>query len=188
MAENTDILDHTLRQWVLELRGGNQSNYKLLLETVLPFIRRNAHVILTRFHCADIAEDITQETLLAIHLKLPTYDVNLSFLAWVRAVIKHKIIDNLRRLKGNMVSLTDLEWQEPISSDSPEGAMVHIDLQKLLAQLKPPAGEIIYALKVEGISLKELAKTHQTSESNIKVIVHRGLQKLSAMIAGNMKV
>lgn len=188
MAESTELLDQQLRQWVVELRGGNQNNYKRLLEEVLPFIRCNALHLLNRFHCADMAEDITQETLLAIHLKLPTYDVDQSFLAWVRAVIKHKMIDHLRRLKGNVLSLTDMEWQEPISTDTPDVAMASIDLQKLLASLKPPAGEIIYALKVEGMSLKELAKTHQTTESNIKVIVHRGLQKLSALIAANVRV
>jgi len=188
MAEKTDNLDEQLRQWIIELRNGNQSNYKSLLESVLPFIRSNAYSLLTRFHCADMAEDIAQETLLAIHLKLPTYDINLSFLAWVRAVIKHKMIDNLRRVKGNTLSLTDMEWQEPLSRDTPDIAMAQCDLHKLLATLKPPAGEIIYALKVDGMSLKELATIHQTSESNIKVIVHRGLQKLSALIASNMKV
>jgi DNA-directed RNA polymerase specialized sigma24 family protein len=37
-------------------------------------------------------------------------------------------------------------------------------------------------LKVEGISVAELARRFKLSESNIKIIVHRGLAKLSRLV------
>jgi RNA polymerase sigma-70 factor, ECF subfamily len=181
-VKNLDDLDGLLRQLVLETDQGQKASYRTLLERLTPFVRRNGSALFARYGQTDMAEDITQEVLLAIHLKLHTYDRELSFLAWVRAVMKHKIVDALRRNKINPIAIEDLEYWEPVAVENTEIQAVRQDLQKLLDNLKPPAGEIIYALKVEGVSVQELAIQHNTSESNIKVIIHRGLQKLSAMI------
>jgi RNA polymerase sigma-70 factor, ECF subfamily len=181
--KDTDDLDTSLRQLVMETRQGQKASYRALLEILAPFVRRNSAAFLTRYNQGSMAEDITQEVLLAVHLKLHTYDENLSFIAWVRAVMKHKIIDALRRNKVKTVSTDSLEFWEPADTANPEIQAIRHDLHKLLGYLKPPAGDIIYAFKVEGASVQELATQHQTSESNIKVIVHRGLQKLSEIIA-----
>lgn len=130
-----------------------------------------------------MAEDITQDTLLAIHLKLHTYDEEQAFLPWLHTVARYKTIDCLRRNKhAPALSLDDDNVPEPEDAASHQDITAARDLNKLLAQLKPPTGEIIHALKVEGVTIKELAETHKTSESNIKVIVHRGLQKLSQLV------
>lgn len=185
MTITSDELDQQLRMWIIETRNGDHQNYKSLLRETSLFIRRNAYNVLQQFHCPDLAEDITQETLIAIHMKLPIYDIHLSFLAWVRAVMKHKIIDQLRRLKNQPIYLEDISWEEPISKENIAQDMTRRDLHKLLDTLKPPTGEIIYALKVEGITIKDLAKEHRMTESNIKILVHRGLQKLSTLILQN---
>ena len=130
-----------------------------------------------------MTEDVTQEVLLAVHLKLHTYDDDLSFMAWIQAVTRHKVIDALRRNKIAIASIDEPGFIEPSVLEETEREGARYDLRKLLAQLKPPAGEIIYALKVEGVTVRELASRHKTTESNIKVLVHRGLQKLSAMMA-----
>ena len=43
------------------------------------------------------AEDIVQETLIAVHLKRGSWDKDRPFLPWLRAVSRHKLIDSLRR-------------------------------------------------------------------------------------------
>lgn len=166
----------------METRQGNTQAYKALLETLAPFLRRTARTQLSKFSRQDYAEDVTQETLLTIHLKLHTYDDSLAFLAWVRVVLKHKIIDYLRRHKIQIMSLDDFEVWEPEDTASPELVAIQKDLQTLLDRLKPPTGEIIYAMKVEGASVRELSEKHRLSEGNVKVIVHRGLQTLAEMI------
>jgi RNA polymerase sigma-70 factor (ECF subfamily) len=175
-------LDTALRELVMLTRQGDASAYKRLLATVAPVVRRMVAARIGRWGQQHYAEDITQDTLLAIHLKLHTYDVSLSFLAWVHAVARHKLIDNLRRIKGGIVSLDDEALPELADPSNPEAPAVRLDLQKLLGQLKPPAGDIIYALRVEGVSVRELAAAHKLSEANIKVMMHRGLQKLSQLV------
>lgn len=180
----SDELDQLLKRLVTETRHGQAASYKKLLETLAPMVRRSAASLLVRCGQAAMTEDVTQEVLIAIHLKLHTYDVGLSFIAWLRAVTRHKVIDTLRRNKMPVSSMEEAGFAEPADpEDFEEIQSVRHDLQKLLSQLKPPAGEIIHALKVEGVTVQELATRYKMTESNIKIIVHRGLQKLSAMIA-----
>ena len=175
-------LETTLRELVMESRRGNQAAYKDLLTQLAPVIRRTVASRIGHWGRQYYVEDIAQETLLAIHLKLHTYDTDLPFMAWVNAVARHKLIDHLRRTKAINVPLDDDTLPELIDPKNPEAGSIARDLFKLLKQLKPPAGDIIYAMKVDGASVRELATAYKLSESNIKVIVHRGLQKLSQLI------
>jgi len=182
-GHGTDNLEQELRQLVMETRQGNKASYQSLLEKLTPFIRRAAAGQLARYNRQNMAEDITQESLLAIHLKLHTYDARLPFLAWVRAVVKHKLVDHLRKARVPLVSIDEQEFWEPADTANPEAPAIHHDLQTLLHRLKPPAGDIIYAMKVEGATANDLARKYGMTEGNVKVIAHRGLQKLSALVA-----
>jgi RNA polymerase sigma-70 factor (ECF subfamily) len=182
--QKSDELDQALQRLVAETRQGQAASYKKLLETLAPIVRRNATSLLARCGQIAMAEDVTQDVLIAIHLKLHTYEEGLPFVAWLWVVIRHKVIDALRRNKLPVSSMEEMEFIEPADPEDFEATQsARYDLQKLLSQLKPPVGEIIHALKIEGVTIHELATRYKMTESNIKVIVHRGLQKLSALIA-----
>lgn len=176
-------LEITLHSLVQQTRGGDAQAYPRLLKAVLPVLRRAAGGQLARFGRSQDSEDVVQETLLAVHLKLHTYDEGQRFLPWVRAVLHHKLIDFLRRqrIQASISLDDDAHFFEPASSDNPEAPMIARDLALLLGQLKPPAGEILRALKVEGASVAEVAKAYSLSESNVKVIVHRAMARLSQL-------
>lgn len=183
-------LETRLHQLVDDTRKGDAQAYRLLLREVVPVLRKAAIAQLARFGRAQDSEDVVQETLMAIHLKLHTYDDRQRFLPWLRAVLTHKLIDFLRRQRigGATVSLDDdAVFFEPADPHNPEAAMIRRDLALLLGQLKPPAGDIVHALKVEGASVSEVAKRFALSESNVKVIVHRAMTKLSQLAIGNQQ-
>ncbi|MFN7112831.1 MAG: sigma-70 family RNA polymerase sigma factor [Alphaproteobacteria bacterium] len=185
MSETGEIekLEAELRTYVLQTRQGNARSYQKLLADLLPFVRRGVAGQMHRYGKGHLSEDVTQEVMLAVHVHLHTYDSDLPFLAWVRAVMKHKAIDNLRRHKVTMVSMDDMtDSVMPSVPPQSEQRMIERDLSFLLAALKPPTGEIIHALKVEGVSIRDLAQKFGMSESNIKVLVHRGIKKMSRMV------
>lgn len=167
---------------IRQTRTGDSVAYKQFLKGCLPVIRQTARYQLSRFGRQSFAEDIVQETLLTIHQKLHTYDVSQAFLPWLRAVTRHKVIDLLRKNREKTVSLDEEDGMEVEDLSSQQDQTAARDLDILLKQLNPPAGDIIYMLKVEGMSVTELAKKFNLGESNIKVIVHRGLAKLSKMV------
>lgn len=174
-AENRDEM---LRALAADAKNDNAA-MAALLTAAAPLLRRYCTAQLARYGRSEWAEDMVQEVMLAIHLKLHTYDTGMPFRAWMQAVAKHKIIDGLRRERMIQVPIEDAE---ELDGGDNEARLAKRDLSQLLARLKPPAGEIIHALKVDGVSIKELAEKFATSESNIKVIVHRGLRRLAQML------
>lgn len=173
-AENRDEMLRALAADAID----DNAAMAALLTAAAPLLRRYCTAQLARYGRGEWAEDMVQEIMLTIHLKLHTYDAGMSFLAWMHAVAKHRIIDGLRRDRMVQVPIEDTEILDGGDSDA---AMAKRDLAKLLAGLKPPAGEIIHALKIDGVSIKDLAEKFATSESNIKIIVHRGLRRLARM-------
>ena len=81
----------------MEARHSQSGSYQQLLENIAPIARLNARHILKSYGLESFSEDVTQDVLLAVHLKLHTYDDHHSFLSWLRAIIKYKPIDLLRR-------------------------------------------------------------------------------------------
>ena len=177
-----NVPEERLVDLIRQTRLGESHAYRQLLEGCTPLIRQAARSYLTRFGHQSFTEDIVQEVLLAIHQKLHTYDTEHAFLPWLRSVTRHKTIDLLRKHRTKLTSLDDEDVGEIEDTASQNDATASRDLDVLLKQLKPPAGDIIYLLKVEGASVAELAKKYDLRESNIKVIVHRGLAKLSKMV------
>lgn len=179
-SKNAEREEH-LKDLALQVLDGDKQAYGMLLKELHHFIKNTARAQLHHFARAHAADDVTQEALLSIHLKFHTYDRAQAFLPWVRAVTKYRLIDYLRREKFKNVSIDDESFYELQDPVNPEDAIISRDINTLLGQLKPPAGDIIRALKIDGASTKEIAERFMLSESNVKVIVHRSLQKLSAL-------
>jgi RNA polymerase sigma-70 factor (ECF subfamily) len=57
------------------------------------------------------------------------------------------------------------------------------DLKRLLARLPEKMQRAIECVKLDGLSVAETAAQCGTSESSVKVSVHRGLKALAALIA-----
>jgi RNA polymerase sigma-70 factor, ECF subfamily len=132
---------------------------------------------------ANDAEDLVQETLLAVHLQRGTYDANYPVTAWLLAIARHKLVDLWRR-RGRRENLhddvDDLDGLPMVG----EQADVHAsrDLALLLQALPAPQRQAIEFTKLEGLSIAEASNRTGLSESSIKVLVHRGLKRLSELV------
>ena len=51
------------------------------------------------------AEDLVQETLIAIHTRRETYDSNFPVTAWIHAIARYRLIDHWRRVKRRGISV-----------------------------------------------------------------------------------
>ncbi len=176
---STEILNDDLKDLVAQTRAGDQVAYGQFLTKLAPYIRRAAGAQLAKTKHGHYVEDVTQEVLLTIHLKLHTYDDTYPFLSWMRVILRHKIIDYLRRQKANVSSIDDTEFWEPTDEANPEEVAIQYDVNRLLDRLKPPAGDIIHDMKIKGMSVRELSVKYAISESYVKVTVHRGLKELN---------
>ena len=125
----------------------------------------------------DDIEDLVQETLIAIHSRRATYDGERPFTAWMFALARYKLVDLLRRGRGE-ISLDGLE--EVLSGGDFEAAtQARMDIDALLATLPAKQARVIRATKLEGLSVAEAAANGGLSVADVKVSVHRGLKQLA---------
>ena len=125
-------------------------------------------------------DDLVQDVLLALHAKRATYDATRPFLPWLAAIARYRWVDHLRKVYKHE---SDLLEDDHASTDSDEDVVeARVSLERLFVQLPESQVEAIELVKIEGLSIKEASERTGQSESLVKVNIHRGLKKLSALI------
>jgi RNA polymerase sigma-70 factor (ECF subfamily) len=127
------------------------------------------------------AEDLVQETLIAVHTRRESYDPSKPFTAWAFAMARYKLIDAFRR-RGVRSYVPVEEVPDLFADDDYEAASARRDLERLMADLPAQQRTAIRQVKIEGLSVEEAAARSGLSPANVKVSVHRGLKKLTARV------
>lgn len=176
-------LERQLRPLWLRAQAGDEAAYRLALGLCA---RRLRAFFGRRLAAEHDVEDLVQETLLALHLQRGTYDESVPVTAWLHAIARHKLIDQLRRL-GRSRRLFDSmeEIPEELHPAHDAESTAGRDLEVLLQDLPASQREAIIDTKIEGLSVAESAAKRSASESAVKVHVHRGLKRLAKLIKGN---
>lgn len=157
-------------------QGGNGGAYRRLLTEIDPWLRR----FYARRLPPSMVEDAAQDALIAIHTKRHTYEPGRPFRPWLAAVARYKWIDRLRSMKR---SEADELGDEDVAVGDHESAVTSASvLQRLLAELKPAQAAVIRLVELDGFSIEEASAATGQSASLVKVNIHRGLGKLSALI------
>ncbi len=174
-----------LRALMLQAQAGDEAAYRALLtelsERLRAYYRRRLTTLVSD------AEDLVQETLLAIHNQRHTYDRSRPLTAWCYAIARYKLVDFLRR-RGRREALTDSiddDFGERLSADEPGASDARKDLRQLLDTLPERQRQSVVYVKIEGRSVAETATLTGMSESAIKVNVHRALKALAAKVRGS---
>lgn len=158
-----------------EAQRGNGGAYHRLLGEVDPWLRR----FYARRLPPSMVEDAAQEALIAIHSKRHTYEPGRPFRPWLVAVARYKWIDRLRSMKRRQTQ----ELPEDLAVDDHGSAVGSaLLLERLLDRLKPAQSAAIRLVKLQGYSVEETAAATGQSASLVKVNIHRGLARLSAMV------
>jgi RNA polymerase sigma-70 factor (ECF subfamily) len=161
--------------------AGDASGYRRFLGELAGYLRGYVRKRLGR--SADDAEDIVQETLLAVHVQRHTYDPARPFGPWMHAIARYKLVDAWRRREARLAEVPMPEDGENLfgASDDAEGTAKR-DILKLLERLPERQRLPIVHTKLEGLSVAETARLTGMSESAVKVGVHRGLKVLACLV------
>lgn len=162
------------RALMMAAQSGDAADYRRLLAEVGSWLQRYYRKRLP----SPVVHDAVQDALLALHQKRHTYDPSKPFGPWLAAIARHKWIDRLRAMQAASTQMLAEDLAEPDPADATEDAHT---LEALLRRLKPAQAEAIRLVKLEGRSIKDAsARTGQTI-SLVKVNIHRGLKRLSAL-------
>lgn len=172
-----------LRAMMLAGLEGDDASYKKLLSRLSAYLRGyfNGQFVRIGRSPAD-AEDLVQETLIALHTRRHTYDRNQLLTPWVHAIARYRLIDFLRRTRRAHLAVQVEDAEDLIAEDESPAVESRLDLEDLLGQLKPKTRQVIQWVKLDGLSVSEAAGRSGMSESAIKVTVHRGLKALAQLV------
>ncbi|MBB5758588.1 RNA polymerase sigma-70 factor (ECF subfamily) [Methylorubrum rhodinum] len=174
-----------------ELRGlmrasldGDAAAYRAVLDRLSRHLRAYYRGKLARIgRSQSEAEDLVQDTLMAIHTRRHTYDVDQPFTPWVQAIARYKLIDHLRHTRPSMADVPIEDAGDFAAQDDHAGVESAHDLDRLLAKLPEKMRFAIRYVKLDGLSVAEAASRTGMSESAIKVSVHRGLKAMASAIS-----
>jgi RNA polymerase sigma-70 factor (ECF subfamily) len=128
------------------------------------------------------AEDLIQETLIAIHTRRHMYDRTQLFTPWVQAIARYRLVDYLRRTKVSARDADIEEVQDELFEEEAIGTDGRLDLESLLAQLPVKMRRAIELVKLRGLTTSEAAAESGMSPSAVKVSVHRGVKALALLV------
>lgn len=177
-----DATETRLRELMLASLDGDRAAYRHLLTDLTRYLRPYFLRRLSPAHQSH-AEDLVQETLLAVHARRLTYDRARPFTAWLHAVAHHKLVDHVRR--SSIRQTVHLEDDAPAFAEDLSGnAADRLDVDAVLGEVNPRTADLIRETRLEGLSVAEAAARHGMTETAAKVSIHRGLKSLMGRFGG----
>ena len=129
------------------------------------------------------AEDLLQETLIALHARRASYDPSLPVLAWIHGIAKYRLIDHWRRCKRRRGQISVEAAYGVCTPPLDEVVDAQLDVIRLLALLPKQQQEAIRLVKLEGLSVADAARRMGLGPSNVKISTHRGMKTLMRLMA-----
>lgn len=127
------------------------------------------------------ADDMLQEIWLRIHRARHTYRAGEPLLAWVYAIARRVRVDNYR--KRQRIGMR--EAASDVLPDVPEKEQRQDQLppfDDLVASLPESQREVLIMLKVNGLSVEEIARATSSTVGAVKQKAHRAYEKLRNLL------
>lgn len=172
-------------------RNGDQHAFRYLLEY---FWNDVYGFMLQRTQNDNEAEDLTIRCFGKAFEKISTYNDAYGFKTWLTTIAKNLHIDQIRKKAiSTITTQTSQDVAQNIADSAPDPEDDLIRKQRLetllnnIKTLKPHYREVIQLKYLQELSIKQIAKELDSSESTIKVKLMRA-RKLLAEILGNQNL
>lgn len=178
-------LETQLRSLFMAALAGDEGCYRSFLEMISGRLRPYLRQMLARSgrHEDSEAEDVLQETLLALHLSRHTYDTSSPVTAWAHAIARYKLVDHLRRTGRHSGGLPlDDEAFQLAGPPGSAACEARLDLGRAMETLPTRTRGLIEHVKLQGASVAEAARMAGMTETAAKVAIHRGLQAMGRFL------
>lgn len=180
------------------LRDGDEDAFRELFDA--------HHAMLVRLALAyvkspAVAEEIAQDTWTAVFDALPTFEGRSSLKTWIARIAINRAKTRAQR-DGRQVPLDDEEppstddrygrigqlRRRPTTFESPESLLgdrqIRAAIERGLQDLPPQQRAIVTMRDLDGFSSEEVCNVLGLSESNQRVLLHRGRNRLRSVLEG----
>ena len=132
------------------------------------------------------AEDATERTFVAVLGAIDGYrDEGATFRSWLFRIAHNQLANTLRSRSRQRVESLD-GVPEPAASDDPAGMASLADdarrLRAAVASLSEDRRQVVILRFVDGLSAREIGEVLGRSEGAVRVLQHRALRELAALL------
>jgi RNA polymerase sigma factor (sigma-70 family) len=170
--------------------SGNTTAFAILIEKYQNMAFTLAYNILLN---REDAEEATQDAFLKAFSSLQAFKREAKFSTWLYRIVVNTSINKGRKKKMSTITLEDVNSKADISFPSEDAlAAYHLldqqrFIQEALLALREDERLVITLYYLNELSTMEVAKVTHFSLSNVKVLLHRGRQKLAESITHILK-
>lgn len=133
-------------------------------------------------------EDLFQECWIRVHNSRHTYRPPDPVLPWIFAIARNTRLDGYRRRRRRENREVLVSSPPDVAAPAVESAQPDLsEFSRMLASLPETQREVIYMLKVTGMSLEEVARATSSTVGAIKQKAHRAYEKLRFVLEGERK-
>jgi len=168
----------TIEQLMVRYQQADAAAATALIEQLSPQLYR---FFAAQLGNADDASDMLQDAWLRIHRVRHTYRAGEPLLPWVYAIARCVRVDSYRkrrRIAARELAV-DILPETPANSEDQTGLP---PFHQLIAELPPSQREVLTMLKVNGLSLEEVARATSSSVGSVKQKAHRAYERLRGML------
>ncbi len=160
---------------VLKAKNGDSEAKQELFDLVYSDLYKIAISILRN---SANAEDIVQDTCLTALECFHTLKNNSSFKPWITKILKNKCYTFLKNRKNKLENIEDY----PMSYDVISNLDATINFKAMVEKLDEEEKEIFILKYEDDLTINQIAKRLNKTESAIKSVLYRGRQKLSTKV------
>jgi RNA polymerase sigma-70 factor, ECF subfamily len=184
---NGPVVQPALAEATLEalLRGYQEADVHATRELICRLSPDLLRFFLAQETTRTEAEDLLQNTWLRIHKARHTYRSGAPVLPWVFAIAKHVRVDGYRkrrRIQQHEITPGTLP-ERAAAQESPRTET--LTFEALIADLPESQREVLTMLKVNGLSLDEVARATSSSVGAVKQKASRGYAKLRSLLSSS---
>ena len=181
---------------VRRLRAGDESAFTELVNAYHPSMVRLAQTFVPS---RAIAEEVAQETWLAVLKGIDSFEGRSSLKTWIFHILANRArstgvreqrtvpvdvgdegsVDRRRFDEGGAWSAPPAHWSDDIVEKLSSGAFL-ARVQDALSQLPDSQRAVVTLRDLDGLSSKEVCDVLEISEANQRVLLHRGRSRIRA--------
>jgi len=187
---------------IQRLIAGDETSFRTVVRQYYPSMHAFARAIIGE----SLAEEVIQESWVSVIRALPDFEKRSSLKTWILRIVSNTAKNRLRK-ESRLVSFEDLgsaaddsnddwfdtrghwqasqamnAWHHALPEDIIGSDQLRSQIQHTLSALPPQQQAAVVLRDMEGLGFEEICKILDVSESNVRVLLHRGRCRLRAVI------
>jgi RNA polymerase sigma-70 factor (ECF subfamily) len=191
----TNVDPETLIKWIRKAKKGDIGAYQEIYQV---FARKVLNFIYRMVNSTEEAEDLAQETFVAVYQKLRTLKDNSKFEPWLFRIARNFVYQRYRTRSPSTVSIDTLDengqqvTQLVDTRKNPDEAFQSVELEDVVAdvieELPEKYREVFVLSALQRLSYQEIAEIVGRSLPSVKTDIHRARLEVRKRVKDYLKV